>query len=43
MRHSSVKVTKDHYWSADAKKYKVKNLYNNDPNVVQLKKAGIND
>ena len=24
MRHSSVKVTKDHYWSSDAKKYKVK-------------------
>ena len=43
MRHSSVKVTKDHYWSADAKKYKVKNLYNNEPNVVQLKKAGTND
>ena len=42
MRHSSVKVTKDHYWSADAKKYKVKSLYSAD-NVVQLKKVGTND
>ena len=43
MRHSSVKVTKDHYWSADAKKYKVKNLYDAGENVVQLKKVGAND
>ena len=41
MRHSSVKVTKDHYWSADAKKYKVKSLYSAD-NVIQLKKVGTN-
>ena len=43
MRHSSVKVTKDHYWSADAKKYRVKNLYDAGENVVQLKKVGAND
>ena len=44
MRHSSVKVTKDHYWSAEEKKYKVTNLYeDNNPNVVQLKRRGTNN
>ncbi len=42
MRHSSVKVTTDHYFTADAKKYKVKSLYGAE-NVVQLKKVGTND
>ena len=42
MRHSSVKVTTDHYFTADAKKYKVKSLYGAE-NVVQLKKVGAND
>ena len=42
MRHSAFKVTTDHYFTADAKKYKVKSLYGAE-NVIQLKKVGAND
>ena len=40
MRHSTLKVTRDHYFNADKKKLKVKHMYSTGDNVVQLKKAG---
>jgi|TARA_R100001594_G_scaffold16849_1_gene34648 hypothetical protein len=43
MRHSTLKVTRDHYFNADNKKLKVKHMYSTGDNVVQLKKAGNNE
>jgi integrase len=39
MRHSSVKVTKDHYYSQDKEKFKVKNVYEIDNNIIQFNKG----
>jgi len=40
MRHSTLQVTRDHYFNADKEKLKVKHMYSTGDNVVQLKKAG---
>ncbi len=40
MRHSTIEVTRNHYFNADKKKLKVKHMYSTGENVVQLKKAG---
>ena len=43
MRHSTLQVTRDHYFNADKEKLKVKHMYSTGDNVVQLKKAGNNE
>ncbi len=43
MRHSTLQVTRDHYYNADKKRLKVKHMYSTGDNVVQLKKAGNNE
>jgi len=43
MRHSTLQVTRDHYYNADKKKLKVKHMYSTGDNVVQLKKEGNNE
>ena len=43
MRHSTIEVTRNHYFNADKKKLKVKHMYSTGDNVVQLKKAGNNE
>jgi integrase len=43
MRHSTLKVTRDHYFNADKERLKVKHMYSTGDNVVQLKKAGKNE
>ena len=40
MRHSTLKVTRDHYFNADKKKLRVKHMYSTGENVVNFKKAG---
>ena len=39
MRHSSMEVTKNHYFNEDQDKLKVKTMYGTSDNVVELKKA----
>jgi len=39
MRHSSMEVTKNHYYNEDQEKLKVKHMYGAGSNVVELKKA----
>jgi len=39
MRHSSMEVTKNHYFNEDQDKLKVKTMYGTADNVVELKKA----
>jgi len=43
MRHSTLQVTRDHYFNADKEKLKVKHMYSTGDNVVQLKKTGNNE
>ena len=43
MRHSTLQVTRDHYFNADTKTLQVKHMYSTGDNVVQLKKAGKNE
>ena len=43
MRHSSVKVTKDHYFTQEDKKFKHANIYDEPTNVVHLKRGSSND
>ena len=43
MRHSSVKVTKDHYFTQEDKKFKHANIYDEPVNVVHLKRGSSND
>ena len=40
MRHSTLQVTRDHYYNADKDKLKVKHMYSTGDNVVELKKVG---
>ena len=40
MRHSSMEVTKNHYFNEDTDKLKVRHMYETGGNVVELKKTG---
>ena len=43
MRHSSTKVTSDHYYNAETEKFKGRSAYDVGSNVVQLKEGTNND
>ena len=43
MRHSSTKVTKDHYYNQRDEKFKGRSAYDIPANVVQLKEGSNND
>ena len=43
MRHSSVKVTKEHYFTQEDKKFKYANIYDEVDNITYLKELGAYD
>ena len=43
MRHSTLQVTREHYFNAKKEDLKVKHMYSTGDNVVELKKAGKNE